>query len=181
MKKLILIIICFLSFSAAQAQDYFAGSKNVRRGTQATLPALSLGELYFATDANLLYIGTDVGNRAVYLDSTVVVGGSDAYKVRAITSSATLTLDCSKERVFFINELYAGYGNISFINWIEGILYTIRIHSTDGLYTVDVAGATGGWEDPVTGPIIGSDNATDVFNFMIFGSKVYPKIYGQGY
>src|SRR5271170_7298102 len=57
----------------------------ILRGIAANIPTLLLGELYYATDTEALYIGTSGGNQLINS------GGSTQHQVQATVTFATVT------------------------------------------------------------------------------------------
>lgn len=154
----------------------------MRQGT--VTPTLLPGELYYATDINVLYIGQPSGvNAGIFLGTAYNYRNPQAGFIQ-LTTGVDTSVDCSKHSVIVISDADPSLTTktITFKNIIEGVMYTIRIHSNLGNYLFEFENTTGNWIDPFTGTqIYPRVNETDVFNFIVFGGKYYPRIYGQGY
>lgn len=183
MRKIIIFIFLFmLSISVSNAQDYFGNRSKTssRVGTEANLPVLALGELYWAQDADRLYIGRGDGtNRVLYLDTTTIGGLSKKPAEHQFVSSDSGIVDCSKSAVHFTHVSVNNNDTttIIFNNIVAGVIYTIGIH---GNYKFSFPGYDIKYPQGIVP--LSSPGYTDIYNFIRLDSNnVYFRTYGEEY
>jgi hypothetical protein len=129
MKKIIvLIILCILSFTEVNAQDFFSRTKAIaRRGVSTNIPVLSNGEFYWATDTETLYMGASDGTARAYFAEQPALK-----TVNTDTAASLILLDCSVLNKFYIP--YVGEVDIGFSNLPEGKWITVIVDNIQSGY-----------------------------------------------
>ena len=122
----------------------------VLRGIAANMPTLQIGELYLATDTNLLYIGTSLGN-TLFTPAVYNTAGTRQFP-HIVTGSVTTTSKTVASTVTFSGA--AAFTSAS--------SYTVLIQSNAGHVTLTQISGT--QFSVLTGAI------GDVINFMCIGT-----------